>query len=110
MTFFLANCNSAHLLKEDCKAGVGNLWLSSQMWLFLMAAFVKKYVNNFKNMALSAKKWLSQQKRLPTPAVRDPLSQNLYDHSKICFFLSEHDFMDSVCREQKKVSVKDYID
>ena len=40
----------------------------------LMAAFVKKYVKickkkKVKNMALSAKKWLSQPKRLPTPAL-----------------------------------------
>ena len=43
----------------------------------LMAAFVKKYVKicknmfkNVKNMALSAKKWLSQSKRFPTPALQ----------------------------------------
>ena len=39
----------------------------------LMAAFVKKYVKiclkNVKNMALSAKKWHSQPKRFPTPAL-----------------------------------------
>ena len=38
-----------------------------------MAAFVKKYVKkmlkNVNNMALSAKNWLSQPKRFPTPDI-----------------------------------------
>ena len=89
--------------------GVGNLWLSSQMWFFLMAAFVKKYV---KNMALSAKKvpdpwsnlwWIW---RLIWTSCYDIVSENYYIVGGFDFkwspFASPHEVPVGWCTLMKK--------
>ena len=56
----------------------------------LMAAFVKKYVKickkNVNNRALSAKNWLSQPKRFPTPALKHPTEQNGQSYHSCLYF------------------------